>query len=69
MDLRGSIPTIVHNNGGKSYDLDALIFEPGAVNVIAHGYLDFAPLYRLGEAGKTLAFVTKNAALPEWGRT
>ena len=54
MDLRGNIPLLVHIDDGKSYDtdiLDVLTPEPGAVYIMDRGYLDFARLHRLTEAG------------------
>lgn len=53
MDLRGSIPTFIHIDHGRSYDtdiLDALIPEAGAIYVMDRGYLDFERLNRLTQA-------------------
>jgi hypothetical protein len=53
MDLRGSIPTVVHIDDGKSYDtdiLDVLIPEAGAFYVIDRGFFDLQRLHRLAQA-------------------
>ena len=57
LDLRGSIP---HISDGKLHDvnaLDLLLPEPGALYVMDRGYLDFARLYVLHQAGAF--FVTR----------
>jgi hypothetical protein len=53
MDLRGSIPTVVHIDDGKSYDtdvLDVLIPEAGAFYVMDRGFFDLQRLHRLAQA-------------------
>jgi len=60
LDIRGSIPTNVYVTGGQVHDvnlLDALLLEPGAFYLLDRGYLDFARLYRLTQAGAF--FVTR----------
>jgi len=54
LDLRGNIPTFVHISDGKMHDvrvLDLLLPEAGAFYVMDRGFLDFARLYRLQQAG------------------
>ena len=60
LDLRGPIPAFIHLSDGKMHDvnvLDLLIFEPGAYYIMDRGYLDFARLYRVHQAGSF--FVTR----------
>ena len=54
LDLRGAIPTMIHVTPGDIHEvnwLDDLIFEPGAFYIMDRGYLDFARLYRIVQAG------------------
>jgi hypothetical protein len=54
LDLRGSIPAFIHVSDGKMGDvnvLDMLVAEAGAFYVMDRGYLDFARLYKLHQAG------------------
>lgn len=54
LDVRGSIPTNVYVTGGQVHDvnlLDELLLEPGAFYLLDRGYLDFARLYRMTQAG------------------
>lgn len=54
LDLRGSIPTFIHISDGKLHDvnvLDILPVEAGAFYVMDRGYLDFARLYAMQQAG------------------
>ncbi len=54
MDLRGSIPTLIFVTHGKVHEvnlLDDLVIEPGAIYIFDRGYLDFARLYRIHQAG------------------
>jgi len=54
LDLRGNIPSFIHVSDGKLHDvnvLDMLIPEPGAFYVMDRGYIDFARLYVLHQAG------------------
>src|SRR2546425_1508393 len=60
MDLRGSIPTIVHITEGKRADvtfLDDLVLEPGAIYIMDRGYVDFARLHRFTD--EAAFFVTR----------
>ena len=60
LDLRGAIPTFIHISDGKMHDvnvLDVLPIEAGAFYVMDRGYLDFARLYKLHQAGAF--FVTR----------
>jgi hypothetical protein len=60
LDLRGSIPSFIHISDGKLHDvnaLDLLLPEAGAFYVMDRGYLDFARLYVLHQAGSF--FVTR----------
>jgi Domain of unknown function (DUF4372)/Transposase DDE domain len=60
LDLRGNIPSFVHISDGKLHDvhaLDMLLPEPGAIYVMDRGYVDFARLYVLHQAGAF--FVTR----------
>jgi IS4 transposase len=60
LDLRGNIPSFIHISDGKLHDvniLDQLIPEAGAFYVMDRGYIDFARLYRLQQAGSF--FVTR----------
>ena len=54
LDLRGCIPSFIKITDGKVHDvniLDMLIPEPGSFYVMDRGYLDFARLYLLHQAG------------------
>ena len=60
LDLKGSIPTFIHISDGKLHDvnvLDLLLPEPGAIYVMDRGYVDFARLSALHQAGAF--FVTR----------
>jgi hypothetical protein len=60
LDLRGSIPSFIHISDGKLHDvhaLDLLMPEPGAINVIDRGDVDFERLHVLNQAGAF--FVTR----------
>ena len=60
LDLRGNIPSFLHISDGKLHDvnvLDLLLPEPGAFYIMDRGYIDFARLYRLHQAGSF--FVTR----------
>jgi hypothetical protein len=60
LDLRSSIPTFLHISDGKLHDvnvLDILPIEAGAFYVMDRGYVDFARLYALHQAGAF--FVTR----------
>jgi hypothetical protein len=54
LDLRGNIPAFVHITDGKVHDvnvLDQIMPEAGAFYVMDRGYIDFARLYALHQAG------------------
>ena len=60
LDLRGAIPAFIHISDGKLHDvnvLDILPVEAGAFHVMDRGYLDFARLYAMHQAGAF--FVTR----------
>ena len=60
LDLRGNIPSFIHISDGKLHDvhtLDLLLPEAGAIYVMDRGYVDFARLYILHQAGAF--FVTR----------
>ena len=60
LDLRGNIPSFIHISDGKLHDvhaLDMLLPEAGAIYVMDRGYVDFARLHALHQAGAF--FVTR----------
>jgi len=60
LELRGNIPSFIHISDGKLHDvhaLDLLLPEAGAIYVMDRGYVDFARLYVLHQAGAF--FVTR----------
>jgi hypothetical protein len=60
LDLRGSIPAFIHISDGKMHEvnvLDILVLEPGAFYVMDRGYLNFARLFQMHQAGTF--FVTR----------
>ncbi|MDZ4057147.1 MAG: IS4 family transposase [Polynucleobacter sp.] len=60
LDLRGNIPAFIHVSDGKMGDvkvLDILPVEAGAFYIMDRGYVDFARLYKLHQAGAF--FVTR----------
>ncbi len=60
LDLRGAIPAFIHISDGKMHDvnvLDILPIEAGAFYVMDRGYVDFARLYKMHQAGAF--FVTR----------
>lgn len=60
LDLRGNIPSFIHLSTGRMADVrgfDKLSLEAGAIYVMDRGYLDFARLFRLHQAGAF--FVTR----------
>lgn len=60
LDLRGNIPSFIHVSDGKMHDvhaLDMLIPEAGAIYVMDRGYIDYARLFSLHQAGAF--FVTR----------
>ena len=62
LDLRGNIPAFIHVSDGKMGDvnvLDILTVEAGAFYIMDRGYLDFARLYKLHQAGAFFVTRTK----------
>ncbi len=60
LDLRGAIPAFIHISDEKMHEVDVLDFLPieaGAFYVMDRGYLDFARLYKMHQAGAF--FVTR----------
>jgi hypothetical protein len=60
LDLRGAIPAFIHISDGKMHDvnvLDILLVEAGCFYIMDRGYLDFARLYAMHQAGAF--FVTR----------
>ena len=60
LDLRGAIPAFIHISDGKVHDVNVLDFLPveaGSFYVMDRGYLDFARLYTMHQAGAF--FVTR----------
>ena len=60
LDLRGAIPAFIHISDGKMHDvnvLDILLVEAGCFYIMDRGYLDFARLYSMHQAGAF--FVTR----------
>jgi len=60
LDLHGNIPSFIHISDGKLHDvhaLDMLLPEPGAIYDMDRGYVDFARLHVLHQAGAF--FVTR----------
>jgi len=53
LDLRGSIPSVIHISDGNTSDLrllDQIAFEPGSFYVMDRGFVDFARLYGVHNA-------------------
>jgi Domain of unknown function (DUF4372)/Transposase DDE domain len=54
IDLRGNIPSFIHVSDGKMHEvnvLDLITPEAGSFTIMDRGFLDFARLYRLTQAG------------------
>src|ERR1700674_697943 len=54
IDLRGNIPSFIYVSDGKMHEvnvLDLIMPEPGSSTIMDRGFLDFARLYRLTQAG------------------
>ena len=54
IDLRGNIPSFIDVSDGKMHEvnvLDLMTPEPGSFTIMDRGFLDFARLYRLTQAG------------------
>lgn len=66
LDLRGAIPAFIHISDGKLHDvnvLDMLAFEAGAFYLMDRGYVDFARLYALHQAGAFFVTRAKSSML------
>lgn len=62
LDIRGTIPTIIHLSESRQHDvhmLDRIVPEPGAIYLMDRGYLDFERLYRLHCEGAFFLMRTK----------
>ena len=69
LDLRGNIPSFIAISDGKLHDVNALdlvLPEPGAIYVMDRGYVDFARLNALHQAGAF--FVTRAKSNMDWRR-
>ena len=54
IDIQGSIPVFISITEGNVHDvhaLDSIAFEAGSIYVMDRGYVDYARLRRIGEAG------------------
>src|ERR1700724_969721 len=63
LDLRGNIPSFIHVSDGKLHDvhaLDLLLPDAGAIYVMDCGYVDFARLHALHQAGAFFVTRTKS---------
>jgi Domain of unknown function (DUF4372)/Transposase DDE domain len=66
IDLRGNIPSFIHVSDGKMHEvnvLDLITPEPGSFTIMDRGFLDFARLYRLTQAGAFFIIRPKNNTL------
>ena len=66
IDLRGNIPSFIHVSDGKMHEvnvLDLMIPEPGSFTIMDRGFLDFARLYRLTQAGAFFVIRPKSNTL------
>jgi hypothetical protein len=65
LDLHGNIPSFIHISDGTLHDvhaLDMLLPESGAIYVMDRGYVDFARLHAVHQAGAF--FVTRAKSNP-----
>lgn len=68
IDLRGNIPSFIHLSDGKMHEvnvLDLMTPEPGSFTIMDRGFLDFARLYRLTQAGAFFVIRPKSNTLFE----
>jgi hypothetical protein len=68
LDLRGNIPSFIHISDGKLHDvhaLDLLLPEAGAIYVMDRGYVDFARLYVLHQAGAFFVTLFEKMPMPQ----
>ena len=66
IDLRGNIPSFIHVSDGKMHEvnvLDLIAPEPGSFTIMDRGFLDFARLYRLTQAGAFFVIRPKSNTL------
>jgi hypothetical protein len=66
IDLRGNIPSFIHVSDGKMHEvnvLDLMMPEPGSFTIMDRGFLDFARLYRLTQAGAFFVIRPKSNTL------
>jgi uncharacterized protein DUF4372/DDE family transposase len=66
IDLRGNIPSFIHVSDGKMHEvnvLDLMTPEPGSFTIMDRGFLDFARLYRLTQAGAFFVIRPKSNTL------
>ena len=66
IDLRGIIPSFIHVSDGKMHEvnvLDLIMPEPGSFIIMDRGFLDFARLYRLTQAGAFFVIRPKSNTL------
>ncbi len=66
IDLRGNIPSFIHISDGKMHEvnvLDLIAPEPGSFTIMDRGFLDFARLYRLTQAGAFFVIRPKSNTL------
>jgi hypothetical protein len=66
IDLRGNIPSFIHVSDGKMHEvnvLDLITPEPGSFTIMDRGFLDFARLYRLTQAGAFFVIRPKSNTL------
>src|ERR1700680_2689259 len=63
IDLRGNIPSFIHVSDGKMHEvnvLDLIMPEPGSFTIMDRGFLDFARLYHLTQAGALVLIRSTN---------
>jgi len=66
IDLRGNIPSFIHVSDGKMHEvnvLDLMTPEPGSFTIMDRGFLDFARLHRLTQAGAFFVIRPKSNTL------
>jgi Domain of unknown function (DUF4372)/Transposase DDE domain len=66
IDLRGNIPSFIYVSDGKMHEvnvLDLIMPEPGSFTIMDRGFLDFARLYRLTQAGAFFVIRPKSNTL------
>lgn len=66
IDLRGNIPSFIHVSDGKMHEvnvLDLIMPEPASFTIMDRGFLDFARLYRLTQAGAFFVIRPKSNTL------